>query len=256
MPTALPVIRGSSTALYPFTHTFMALTGKSDSQSANPVRWVRGFPLVRFDFPYDPIKQADKNSLRSAFASAKGQFTGGSGSAALTATADITYSDLSFDSDEFAATERITTQYGTRWSLTQTLPQNFSPGASGGAYPGLSTSAISLLPYTQKRRYQTIVSKVDAGPKYTYAEFGGGLSGFPGANGLMAWEFEENGLIDTEVTAKVNHWLANWGDCFPFSFTDEDTTNYSNVYYGSPELAITHTGPNQSSIRTSLVQMN
>ncbi len=171
-------------------------------------------------------------------------------------TTDQTYNDLSFDSDEFSAVEQVTTQYGVRWQLTQTLPQNFSPGASGGAYPVLSTSAISQLPYTQKRRYQTIVSAVRSGPKYTYAEFGGGLTNFPGANGLMAWEFQENNLKDLEVSAKIAHWLANWGDCFPFTFTDEDGTNYSNVYYGSSELAITHTGKNQSSIRTSLIQMN
>jgi len=94
MSTTLPIIRGTSTALYPFSQTYVCLTGISDGQAATPTRWVRGFPLVRFEFPYNPIHQADKNTLRAAFSSAKGAFTGGSGSAGLTATTDQTYTDL------------------------------------------------------------------------------------------------------------------------------------------------------------------
>jgi hypothetical protein len=248
--TPLPIIRGTSTALYPFTQTYVCLTGISDAQSGAPSRWVKGPPLVRFEFHYDPIRQGDKNTLKAAFASAKGQFATN-----LSATPATEYDYLSLDADEFSATEQKTTQYGIRWTLTQTLPQNWTPGASGAAFPALSTSAIAQLPYTQKKRWQTIVSKLAAGPKYTYAEYAGGLSNFP-TDGLMAWEFSEGQLTDSEVTGKVAHFLANWGDCFPFQFTDEDGTIYSNVYYASPELTIVRAGVNQSSIKTALVQMN
>lgn len=255
MPTPLPVVRGPSTALYPFTQTYSCLTGISDSQAAKATRWPRDYPLVRFEFPYNPVTQAQKNTLKGAFSSAKGQFTGGSGSAGLTAATDITYTDLSFDDDEFAAVEQVSTQYGVRWRLSQTLPQNLAPGASGGAYPLLAIGAMSLLPYTQKKRFQTVVSKVEGGPKYTYAEFGGGLTGYP-TGGLMAWEVDEGALINSDVNTKVAHFLANWGNCYPFSFTDEDAVTYTNVYYASPELTIERLSFNQSSIKTLLVQMN
>lgn len=250
MPTPLPVVRGTSTALYPFTQTYICLTGKSDAQSSAATRWVKGPPLVRFEFPYDQLKLADKNTLKAAFVSAKGQFTTN-----LSATPGTEYDYLSFDEDEFAGAEAQSTLYGVKWVLAQTLPQNFSPGTSGGAYPTLSTGAISQLPYTQKKRFQTIASKMESGPKYTYAEFGAGLTGFP-TDGLMAWEFNETHLSDSEVTGKVAHFLANWGDCFPFTFTDEDSTTYSHVYYASPQLTITRVAPNQASIRTGLIQLS
>jgi hypothetical protein len=196
------------------------------------------------------VKLADKNALRAAFTSAKGQFATN-----LSATPGTEFDYLSFDSDEFKAVEQKTTQYGIQWVLTQTLPQNLSPGASGGAYPTLSTGAIGQLPYTQRKRFQTVVSAVEAGPKYTYAQFAGGLSNFP-TDGLMAWDFNETQLTDAEVNTKVAHFLANWGNCFPFTFTDEDGTTYPNVYYATSELTIVRAGVNQSSIKTSLVQMN
>ena len=248
--TALPIIRGVSTALYPFSQTFMCQSGVSDGQAATPARWVKGPPLVRFEFPYNPIGQADKNTLKTFFASAKGQFTTN-----LSATLDQEYDYLSFDADEFSTIQQVNTLYGVRWTLTQTLPQSYSPGTSGTAYPTLTVGAKSELPYTQKKRYQTIVSKMESGPRYTYAEFGGGLTDFP-TGGLMAWEFNESVLTDADVATKVAHFLANWGNVFPFQFTDEDGTTYSNVYYASPQLTITFIAPNHSSINTALIQMN
>jgi hypothetical protein len=250
MPTALPIIRGSSTALYPFTQTYICLTGKSDGQSSMATRWVAGLPLVRFEFSYDLLKQADKNTLKAAFVSAKGQFA-----TDLQATVGSAFNALSFDEDEFQGLEQQSTQYGVKWSLTQTLPQNLSPGASGGAFPLLSTGALSQLPYSQKKRFQTIVSRMASGPKYTYSQFGGGLTGFP-TDGLMGWEFTESGLTDAEVTTKTNHFLANWGSCFEFAFVDEDVVTYSHVHYASDQLVIQRASYNRSSIKTELVQLS
>ena len=253
MATPLPIIRGPSSALYPFVQTFTCQTEVSDSEAGNACRWPTGPPRLRFEFAYNPLRQANKNTLKAAFNSAQGQFTGGGGTAGLTVTTDITYTDLTFDSDEFAAVEQITTQYGVRWSLNQSIPQNLSPGASGGAFPLLAIGAMSLLPYTQKLRFQTIVSEMPSGPKYTYAEFGaGGL--FP-SGGLMAWTFDEPSLTDADVNTKVAHFLANWGNAYPFSFTDEDATVYSNVYYASPVMTISRQELNRSRITTGLVQM-
>lgn len=250
--TPLPILRGSSQALYPFTLTYICQTGVSDGQNATPSRWVKGPPLVRLDLPYDQFRQDVKNTtLKPFFVSAKGQFTLN----LEVALGGTTFTNLGFDIDDFEAIESQSAYYNLKWPLTQVLSQNFSPGSSGGAYPTLSTGAICQLPYTQKLHFQTVASKMQSGPKYTYAEFGGGLSGFP-TSALMGWEFSESGLIDTEVATKVAHFLANWGNCFPFSFTDEDGNTYSNVYYSSPELVVNYQSVNRSSIKTVLVQMN
>ena len=55
-----PIVRGASTALYPFQQTLVHQTGISGSQAA-PARCVKGPPQARFEFPCDPAK----NSLQS-----------------------------------------------------------------------------------------------------------------------------------------------------------------------------------------------
>jgi len=253
VPTALPVIRGTSTALYPFTQTFICQTGVSDSQSANPTRWVKGPPLVKFEFPYNPLNKTEKDALKTALTSAKGEYDD-----SLSATLGATeYDYLTFDNDEFSASEPHSTIYGVKWTLMQTLPQNWSPGAWGGAFPTLANGLRGQLPYTQRKRFQTITAKVEAGPHYPYAEFGGGLTGFP-SDGLMAWEFGNPVLSDADANTLIAHFLANWGNCFPFQFTDsqEDGVTYSNVYYASPQLVVTRVNVNHTSVGVSLVQMN
>ena len=249
MSSPLPIVRGTSTALYPFTQRFIANTGKSDSIGAKTARWVKSPPLVQFELRYKPVSEADKNTLKSFFSTSKGQYATN-----LSLTTDLAYGNVSLSSDEFESVESGSTLYETSWVVKQTIPQNLSPGSSGGAYPTLASGAICQRPYTQKVRYQTIVSQVPAGPKRTFAEFGS-TSNFPSA-GLMSWQFDEPMLLDADVSTKISHWLANWGDCFPFTFTDEDGTMYSKVYYGSNELVIERSGVDQNRIVTNLVQMN
>jgi hypothetical protein len=116
--------------------------------------------------------------------------------------------------------------------------------------------AISELPFTQKKRFQTVVSKVDSGPKYTHFEFGPGAdTGFP-TDGLMSWEINEPKLCDVDAEAKIAHFLANWGMAFSFPFTDEDGTTYNGVFYGSDTLTVNRLDYNLSSIKTTLIQMH
>lgn len=249
MSHPLPILRGPSTALYPFVQKYVANTGISNCVGGQTARFVRSPILLQFEFQYKPISQADKNTLKSFFNTVKG-----AAGIDLSLSTDISYSNMSLDSDEFSATEEGSTLYGAGWTLSQVVPQNLSPGTSGAAYPTLASGAICQRPYTQSARWQTITSKVRSGPKRTFAEFGS-TSNFPAAQ-LMSWRFQEPMLLDSDVTNKVNHFLANWGDCFPFTFTDEDGNTYSNVYYGSNELIIERSGVNENAITTTLVQMN
>jgi hypothetical protein len=249
MATNLPIIRGTSAALYPFTQTFTAQTGKSDGENGAATRWVKGLPLVRIELATNRISQAAKDTLKAFLVSAKGQFAQN-----LQVTTYQAWNNLAFDQDEFVASETKTTKYDTKWTLTQTLPQNFAPGAPVAAYPVFGNGAISKLPYTQKVRFQTVRNVMPSGPQYASAEFAGTFSNFP-TTGLMGWEFDEHNLTDAEVNTKLAHFLTNWGDCLPFTFTDEDAVTYSNVYYASPAFVITWEQFNAASIKTVLIQM-
>jgi hypothetical protein len=245
---ALPVIRGASAALYPFQATYSFLTGTGPWENGAQQRWIkRPGALVKFALPYAQLTQTQKNTVKTAISAAKGRFDN-----TLTLTLGaITYTNHGIDLDEWAATEAKTTQYAAPLKLTQAITQNLSPGTAGGAFPVLASGSIGVLPYTQKKRFQTIGQRVEAGPNYTLAEFGGGWTGYP-TDGLMAWEFAESGLSDADTATRVAHFLANFGKAMNFQFTDEDGAAYSKTHYASDDLVINYRGVNDSSIRIAL----
>jgi len=251
VPTPLPTILGSGPPFYPFKISYICNTSKSDGQAATPARSVKSPPIVKFNLPYNPVTKAQKNTLKAAVLSALGAFAT---DREITLGSTV-YDNLSFDDDTFAGQENSSGLYSVEWSLTQIVPDNWSPGSSGAAFPLLLSNAISGLPFTQKQWYQTLTNKLPGGPKYTLSEFGGGWTGFP-AGPLMAWALAFDVITTSEVTAILNHFLANWGDCFPFTYKDEDGTVYSNVYYAGPTLTIQWNDPNHASLRVGLVQMN
>jgi len=244
----LPIIRGASAALYPFTMTFSFLTGVGEFQNGGQQRWAkRPGALVKFELPYAVISQAAKNTVKTAVTSAKGQFD-----TTLSLTLNgVTYANLSLDSDVFSATEKITTQYDAPLKLTQAITQNLSPGAKGADFPTLANGCMGQLPYTQMKRFQTLATVHESGPKQTYPEFRGVLANYP-TDGLLAWKFEEQNLSDVDLATRMNHFLANWGRLFAFKFTDEDAAFYTTTHYSSDDMVIRVSGPNDSSVTTML----
>lgn len=251
MSTALPVVRGASAALYPFTLTISFDTVVQQFENAAQQRWARREALVKVALNYSKFSLAQKETIKAAFVSAKGQFD-----TTLTLTfGGVTFGHLAFDQDEFAATESSTMQYDIKLNLSQTISGTFTPGTAGTTFPTLANGCMGQLPYTQRKRFQSLVSKMAAGPKYTYAQFAGGLTGFP-TDGLMAWDFEEQMLSDADLATRLQHFIDNWGRLKSFDFVDEDATTFSGVHYSSDELAVTYNGPNSSSLKISLEQTN
>lgn len=248
---SLPIIRGSSQAIYPFTVSYCFVTGLGQFQNGNQQRWIKAPGLVKFSIPYPALSQAQKNTLLAAITSAKGGFD-----TTLQLTLGATnYTNLSLDSDDFLATESSSMMYDAPVKLSQTIGQ-LLPGTSGTAFPTLASGEICKLTYAQGRRFQTISTKMEAGPKYTYPEFGGGLANYPGASGLMRWELNEQHLSDADRATRVNHFVANWGRAIGFTFTDEDSTPYAATHYAMDELTVTHNGPNDASTKISLEVTN
>jgi hypothetical protein len=253
--TPLPVIHGASAANYPFDVTYSFLTGIGQFQNGAQQRWIRQpGALIKVAIPYAQLTQAQKNTVKAAFAGAAGRFEQNLEISLPFGGSLATFFNLGIDADEWAATESKTTQYNGPLRLTQSITQNLTPGSPGGAFPTLANGAIGILPYVQKRRYQTIAQKVDAGPIYTFAEFGGGLSGYPGAGGLNGWEFNASMVSDADTATLVAHFLANWGRAFSFTFTDEDAVPYAKTHYAMDDLVVTYRGVNDSSLKIVLEQ--
>jgi hypothetical protein len=247
MSLALPVIRGTSAALYPFTMTVSFSTAMTPFQNGTQQRSARRLGLVRFSLTYAALTQAQKNTLRDAIDSAKG-------AAATDITLTLggtTYTRLSLDSDIFVASEDTTLQYNCPLTLSQTVGQDLSPGPAGEAFPVLANGAMGQLPYIPRKRYQTVAQKMDAGPKWASSEFNGGLAGYP-TDGLMSWTFDERHLSDEDLALRLAHFIANAGKLQAFAFTDEDSTVYLKTHYASDEMSITYSGPNDAAVRTEL----
>ncbi len=248
---AVPVLRGSSALIYPFTWTISFLTDVAQMQNGYQQRAVKRAPLVRFEWTYAALSMAQKNTLLTWFNSAKGQM---SGSESL-AFGGVTYTNLSSDADEFTARESQTMQYDCPLKLSQVIAQDLSPGTAGGAFPPLASGAIGILPYTQGMRFQSIVTATPSGAKFAFAEFAGGLASYP-STGLKFWELAESHVSDADLATRTAHFIANWGRAKQFSFTDEDGTPHTKCHYAMDDLAIRVTGPNDSALTIKIEETN
>lgn len=236
--TPLPVIRGVSAANYPFDMTIGFLTGVGPWQNGEQQRWIRQpGGLVKVAIPYAQLTQAQKNTVKAAFTSAAGRYEQNLEISLPFGGSLATFLNFGIDADEWAATEAKTTQYGGPLRLTQSITQSLSPGSPGGAFPTLANGTIGILPYVQKKRFQTVAQKVEAGPIYTFAEFAGGLSGYP-KDGLMAWEFNMQLASDADVVTLAAHFIANWGMAYSFLFKDEASGSVLQAAINSSVTAI------------------
>jgi hypothetical protein len=110
------------------------------------------------------------------------------------------------------------------------------------------------------RKFQT-VSTVNPtyGSKFTYAEFGGGLTGYPGDAGsntyLAAWAWDEVSLSDADLATRVNHYISNYGMLYSFQFTDpDDFVAYNHVRYSSDEFTVDYAGVGDARVSIALEQ--
>jgi len=245
--SAIPIIRGGIQALYPYTQTIHFDTFVQRNQDGSEQRWIRNYGMMKFELSWGALARADKDTIKGVVTTAKGQFGGGW---SLTANG-ATYTNLSLDADTFEAVENETTQYSTKLTFSQTLSQSLSPGTAGTPFPTLGVGAIAQIPWTQRKRYFTTVNKLDSGPKYTWAWFGGGLSNFP-TDGLMGWQTGGPSLPDADLANLVSHFVANFGRFGDFSYTDEDATTYTKAHYASDDMVIVYQQPNQASVSVGL----
>jgi hypothetical protein len=145
-------------------------------------------PLTRFILPYTRINLADMTAMRNFHASQRGTFdTTWSFTLGSTTYSHLTFEDLTFNAQEDDLTR---TTYSFTLHARQTQNSGQTAGSAGGTFAHLASGAVAEFPYTQINRSAVLVSdNVDCGMRYSYAWYGGGLSGFPTARcaaGLFA----------------------------------------------------------------------
>lgn len=236
--------------------TFRTIVGRFQNGSEQR-QIANAGALLHVEIPYAKLSQADKNTVKTAVTAAKGSSDTTLSIYLPYGTGLATYTNMTLDSDVFESAESAPRQYAAPLKLTQTVTQALFPGSPGGAFPTLANGTMGILPYTQRKTFQTVGSVIPSGVKYATPEFGGGLAGYPG-DGLMGWTLDERMLSDADVATRFGHFLANWGRAFSYPFTDEDAVTYSHAnangspHYASDVMTIRYNGVNNSGVKTDI----
>lgn len=260
MPAPLPGLRGTSIqVLYPFKRTVRYATTVAAFQDGSEQRSKTGGPWNSFELDFSRLSQTDKDAIKTNVNSAKGAFD-----STLSITLDntnyggaaVTYSNLGLEDDTWSGTERVNLQYGSALRLRQTKPQPITDITPGGTptYPSLASGAAVMLPYTQIRRFFTLRNDQATGPRYAFANWGGGLTSMP-TGALMAWTLEYNALLDADV-ATIEAWFHwAWGRWGGFTFVDpEDVTSHTKTRFDIDALEINYRDVGQTSVTVKLAE--
>lgn len=130
---------------------------------------------------------------------------------------------------------------------------SWGPGfVASQPFPQLPNGTYTQIPWQQGQRYKTEVSAMDAGPKFTFPWYGGGLSNFP-FMGLSQWNVGGDMLTDAETALLEAHFLANWGRMWSFHLTEPETgLLYAGCYYTSDEMTIEYIEPNVNRVSLAI----
>jgi len=153
MSLALPTLRGTAQqALYPFKRTIKCSTLVTTNQDGSQQRSILSSPRVLFDLPFTRLNPADKNSVKALAASALGQ---NATNETLT-LGNVTYTNLSLDSDLYSGKVRATTMWDSGLKLSQTQAQNLRPTTTLGADVLIGDTSITVASVAGFNGYITI----------------------------------------------------------------------------------------------------
>lgn len=252
---SLPILRGSSQALYPFTQTISYLTGVKRFQNGAQQRFARRpLPLITTEIEYHQLTQSQKNTLKTAFIAAKGQQ-----STSLSITiGSVEYDNLSFNADVFDALEAQPTQYSSTIRLIQSAGQNgLTASSTPETFPTFSYSTITQLPFTESQTFKTTAGMSPvSGNRFTYAWNTSTARSIDYA-GLRRLTLTFDPCWDADLSTLLQHFVGNQGALGKFSFTNpDDSSTYTSVHYASDDLVIRYNAPNNSSVTVVFEETN
>jgi len=251
---AVPNVRGTGQALYPFTRARGYSTDLAQFVNGTEQRFKTRAGLTTLKLPYSSLVAGDASNLEIFVDSAKGMFDP---TQSITLTDSLgntaTYDNLALDQDTIVATENDATLYDSQLTLHQTQNYNSPPPSVTATFPVFDSGVSAQRPHQQIRRFLTAKVDQPVGVRYSWAWYGEGLVEFPDG-ALEAWQLTLL-LSDTNLVTLETFFRGMEGRMWPFTFIDPDSqTSYSNCRFGQDTLEISHQGVNNNQVVVSIVQ--
>lgn len=252
MAGTLPPVRGGhAPALYPVQRSLRLPVAICRFMNGKEQRWKQGSPLNSFALRYVRINVADISSLQSFIIAQKGMFD-----STWSMTLDDTYDNLGLDSDAWSVREesRSRTTFSLEFRASQTQNNPTIP-ALGASYPNLASGAVSCYPFELSPTFNTLQGRNPIGPRYSFAYYGAGLSGFPTGplNRVMQSYIR---VSDTDLATYVNFFLAAGGSWSTFAWSDPASgSSIAKARFDQESLDITYEQKNASSFTVRLAQV-
>lgn len=260
MSGTLPFVRSSgdgagAQALYPVARRVEFQTDIAPGLNGTEQRYKRRPPLTRFELRYNRVNATDLASFQLFHASQKGTFDK---TWAFT-LGSTTYSDLTFEDQLLSAREEdeTRTHYSFALRARQTKNATATAGDAGGTFPTLANGATTQFPYTTVRRFSVLLNDNQAcGVRYSWAWFGGSLTGFP-TGALRGWELSYPNITDTDLLTLETFYRAQWGRWARFTFVDPETAvSYAKSRFDADVFDVAHNAPNQNSVTLRIQETN
>ena len=188
---------------------------------ASPVRILRAVDfseqryrtaqlLSGWQLVYRRLKLADVELLADFFDAQKGCFD----TSWVFPFQGENYTAMTFDQDEFSATESALGQYDVSLKIRQTKTNHTYTASSPATYPEIAGGIITQLPYTAGRRYSTLRTDMQSGLRYTWSE-----RDYP----QLFWSCQYPVITSAEGDT-LQYFFTSMKGCYrSFTFTDPNT---------------------------------
>jgi hypothetical protein len=166
------------------------------------------------------------------------------------------YGNMALTADSFEATETLSTTYTVKFNARQTQNPGIATPSIGANYPTLSVGLTAQRPYTQARRFYTMIADQPSGPRYAFEYYDAGFANFP-TGALSAWQIQYGALGDNDMATIENFFRGCCGRYGSFTFIDpDDSVSYPNCRFDQDQLTIQMAQYNLSQVSLRVIQTN
>jgi hypothetical protein len=230
-----------------YTHSLQIRIARTQFRSGKEQRHAASGLLNSFSLPFSNVAWPVVTDLRDFVITQKGAFDN---SWTLDArdpwTGSVrTYAGMAFQSDEFAYNEQTQGRYSLTLEAVQTVAESVSV-VPQPTYPTINGGVRVQLPFGSSLDFRTERNDMPDGKR---------ISRYVWATPLRRWRLEYPVITDAEVTAIVDHYLANGGPVNSFSFTDPNTSAaYANCRFSEAPIQIVRVCANVNRLTTGIEQ--
>lgn len=248
MAGSFPTLSFGATAMYPLTLRVSCITRVLKAANSTEQRFAVRPAMATLEVSLVNASATDKASVDSFFDTQKGAFD-----SSWDITVDgKTYTSARFMDDELSWEESKPTRWTTRLTIRAFYPAVVSPPST---LPSLSTGAVTQLPWSKSRQYETNFEDMESGPRHAVAMRAGGLTNFP-TDPQRTWSVKWPAATETEVENLIQFFVGKHGRLGSFSFTDPDTSvTYTGCRFDSDDLEVQYLEPQRCSAAFAVTKL-